>query len=148
DATPQFRGFVVERQILLPDGRVDVPWKNLDVEANYRETIFPRKYGDTDEEPGAQYVMLNEDHELTMPLPLLLSGKYPEVGLKSILSTVQKLSALKKPPVQHKSSQLKGEGNIFKRTQGSSVGSYGQPSSGEPGFPLIKGKAGMGSGGD
>jgi hypothetical protein len=92
--------------------------------------------------------MLHEDHELTMPLPLLLSGKYPDVGLPSILSTVQKLVALKKPPVQHKSSQLKGEGNVFKRTQGSSVGSYGQPSSGETGFPLIKGKAGMGSGSD
>jgi len=147
DAAPQFRGFVVERQVLLPDGRVDAPWKVLDVETNYRETIFPRKFGDKDEDPGMQYVMLNDDHELTMPLPLLLSGKYPDIGLNSIITTVQRLSAQKKPAIQHKPSQLKGEGNVFRKTQASPVGGMGQPPTNEAGFPSLtfKPKAGTGN---
>jgi hypothetical protein len=123
---PYFRGFVVERQILLPDGTVDVPWQPLDAEGNYRSTIFPRKVGDKEDDPSMAYVMLGEEHELDMPLPLLLSGGFPAVQLPGIKATIQKLSTLNKPPAQPKSpSKLLGEGSIWGNKKASQAASWG-----------------------
>jgi hypothetical protein len=91
DAAPHFRGVVVERQIRNDAGRVEVPWRTLDVDANHRATIFHRKYGDMEEEPKLRGVMLPEDYELVMPLPVLIGGKYPEVRLRSVLDAARKL---------------------------------------------------------
>jgi hypothetical protein len=156
DAAPQFRGFLIQRRVLYPDGREDVPWSFLDVDANYRETIFPRKYGDEEDNPDLRYVMLPDEFELAMPLPYILTdpakdkkkkgpeetvntdryGKYKPIHLPTIVATVNNQKALNKPPVQQKApSQLKGKGNIFKRTQGNTtVATSGQPLPGDAGF--------------
>ena len=85
---PQFRGLVVERRTVQRDGKTQ-PWEPLPFEAKYGETINPRKFGDRDDSPDLQSVILHEDHDLTMPLPILLDARYPDVRLASIAKTIQ-----------------------------------------------------------
>jgi len=126
--TPYFRGFVIQRQVAFSDGKIESSWRDLDFDGHYRSTIFPRKFGDIEEDPGNQLVMLHEDHELWMPLPILKSGKYPDIKLEGITNSIAAIKNLNKPPEQPKApSTLRGEGNIFKPTKSSGTGAIGQP---------------------
>ena len=97
DASPVFKGYVIERQVLTLDGKLDVDWQPLNVEEKYRETIYPRKFGDKEDDQFLQKVMLPPEHELTMPLPQLLMGDYPPNHLPQLQSAIQKMKALDKP---------------------------------------------------
>ena len=128
EETPLFRGVLVQRQILFPDGAVDVPWADVDVETQYRGTILRRKYQDKPEDPNSFYVMLHKGHKLVFPLPLLLTGKYPPIRLESINESIKKMVALNKPPEPKKApNQFKGDGDPFEPVGGSAVGANGQP---------------------
>ena len=153
DAIPAFRGYSIQRRI-VPQGVPDLSpeekersWQDLDIEAHYRETIFPRSPADKEDDASLQYVMLPPEHELVMPLPALLSGNYPEVHLPAILETMKKLKELNKPPVQPKAqSQLKGEGSIYRPAGSSALNTTGQPNiGGKDGINIPKiGKPGTG----
>ena len=131
DAVPLFRGFVIERQVLQPNGKVDIDWQPLNVEEKYRETIFRRTVSEQPERPEMQFVKLPEENQLVMPLPWLVSGGYAGLRLAPLLETIRKLQILNKPLELPKStSKLKGEGDIFRTTPSSTVGTQNQPNSG------------------
>ncbi len=102
EETPLFKGVLVQRQILLPDGTVEIPWADIDVVSNYMRTIYPRKYGDKPDDTNTQYVLLHGGHRLVMPLPILMEGKYPDIRLETIKETIRKQIALNKPPEKKK----------------------------------------------
>lgn len=149
DAAPIFKGFLIQRKILYPDYRIAADWHTLNYESHYKDTIYPRTLGDQEDPPELSYVKLPPEAEMVMPLPDLsaMKGRYPEIGLESIRNTIQKASALSKPPALPKSkSRLKGEGGVFGSNK-LETGAWGaQPNSPEftvPGRPGAK-KMGMG----
>ncbi|MCE9532644.1 MAG: hypothetical protein K8T89_16220 [Planctomycetes bacterium] len=128
--TPYFRGYVIQRQIQFPDGKVE-DWHDLSVLENYRSTIYTRKIRDLPNDPNLLYVMLNHRHKLTMPLPVLLSGKYPEMKLKGVQDSIEKLKLANKPPEHQRApSRFNSEGDIFEPTMGTEAGGVGQPNIG------------------
>ena len=130
EETPLFKGVLVQRQVLLPDGTVETPWTDLDVVSNYMRSIYPRKYGDKPDDPSTQYVLLHKGHRLVMPLPMLMGGKYPEIRMETIKETIKKQIALNKPPeVKKDPSQLLGQGDPFESVRPSTAGGAGQPNS-------------------
>jgi len=137
DATPVFKGLVVERQVLAPDGKViqfeGKDWAPLNFEEKYRETIFPRSVGEKEDDATLlQYVMfLPPEQELVMPLPLLLTGSYAPLRLASIQQTIRKLQAINKPiDVPRPKSRLQSGGSVWERTGVSPVAAAGQPQPG------------------
>ena len=98
EAPPRFHGFVVERRIVMRDGKPG-KWQSVPVEESYKKTIYPRSLGDHDD-AELRYVIAPPEHALTMLLPDLspLNGRYPDVRLPSILRAIQKLRETGKPP--------------------------------------------------
>lgn len=146
DAAPIFKGFLIQRRMLYLDNRVAADWHDLNYEAHYRETIYPRALGDHEDPWELAYVKLPVESKMVMPLPDLsgLKGTYPEITLKSIQDTLQKARDLNKPPALPKStSKLTGGGDIFGSNTLNQEGYAGnQPNS--PEFSLPPGRKGMG----
>ncbi|HEY8503836.1 MAG TPA: hypothetical protein VIL46_04600, partial [Gemmataceae bacterium] len=145
---PFFKGIEVERKVMTLDGSKEIqPWSALDFEADYRETIYPRKVGDAPEDPELAWVMLHPAYRLVLPLPLLAHGEYPKVTLGTIRQTIDKFKEMNKPPTFEDPNiqKLKGEGDIYAPVgavpglgYGSPGGYIGEPSEdGAPGaaFP-------------
>ena len=86
---PIFRGFVIQRRNCNLDGTVMRDWYDLDVESAYRKSIFGRMVATADEPVGLDRAMLSPENQLVMPLPFLISGKYPEVKLQSIEAAIR-----------------------------------------------------------
>jgi hypothetical protein len=139
EETPRFLGVLLQRQVRYPDGKIESDWADLDVEARYRTSIFPRKVENKPEEPGVPYVLLpsGSGHRFTMPLPALLSGSYPEIRLPTIVDTIKKLAALNRPPEKSQApSAFRGEGDIFDQGKPSQAAALGQPNLEAPKFPM------------
>jgi hypothetical protein len=112
-----FDGFEVERKISQrrPTGEVFVvqDWTKYDYEAKYMDLIYSRKLRDhlegTDRSSKqSQYLpyFYRYEDSLVMPLPELVSelGGYPQIRLKSILDTIEKLIAANTPKVDPSST--------------------------------------------
>lgn len=143
DAAPIFKGFLIQRQILYPDGRVAAPWHPLNYESYYKDTIFPRALGDQPDNPDLAYVKLPPESEFVMPLPSLeaLKGTYPEVHIESIWNTIRAFKDASKPPTVPKAgSRLNKEGSIFNNNKIDQGGIGAQPNSPEFTWGSKKGK--------
>jgi serine/threonine protein kinase len=87
ETVPQYRGFVVQRQTLAPNGKEIEPWADLDINQSYRE-IFRRRY-QFDEDPRNNYVLLPSGHRLAMPLPVLLGQKYADLRMPALQEAIK-----------------------------------------------------------
>jgi hypothetical protein len=135
ETVPQYRGFVVQRQTLAPDGKEIDTWADLDVQQSYRE-IFRRRY-QFDEDPRNNYVLLHSGHRLTMPLPVLLGEKYADLRIPALKEAIQKQEALRLPPEPPKApSQFDDNANIFDTGAANSAATSGQPNIGREGINI------------
>ena len=94
---PYYDGYDVRRKIssISPDGTVEVrqDWTDYDFEDQYRALINSRKSADHFDE-GYLAHFVRYEMSLALPLPELVSessDKYPNIRLKNILDTIEKL---------------------------------------------------------
>ncbi len=135
ETVPQYRGFVIQRQTLDPEGKEIDPWTDLDVQQSFRE-IFRRRY-QFDEDPKTNYVLLHSGHHLTMRLPLLLGQRYPDIRIPELKAAIQKQELANKPPEPPKAPSQFDEGaNIFDTDAANSAAGAGQPNIGRDGINI------------
>jgi hypothetical protein len=106
DASPVFKGYVIERQVLTLDGKLDVDWQPLNVEDRYRETIYPRKFGDKEDD---QY------------LPVLAEGDAPggtRINDAAAAAPVRRLSAESPAAASVSNPEDEGAGQAGRTAQG------------------------------
>jgi hypothetical protein len=120
---PVFNGVDVQRKLYRPlrkgssePGELVEDWTSLDLAANSQELRAVKLY--YDEDPvDLKRVELHEDHLLNMPLPHAIAGKYPDMKLKTIKESIDKMKkqdakAASLPPPK---SKFMGDANPFKR---------------------------------
>ncbi len=122
---PIFNGVDVQRRLYRPKhiGSSELvlveDWTSIDLAANSQDLRAVKLYYN-DEPEDLKRVMLHEDNMLVMPLPHEIAGKYPEMKLKTLKDSIEKMKKqdAKGPSVPPPPSRFKGEGNPFKRDQG------------------------------
>jgi hypothetical protein len=104
---PYFDGYNIKRKVsrMMPDGKLHViqDFADYNFEDKYRTLIDARKNGDHFEEGYLAY-FIRYEMALALPLPQLITetqknSPYPEIRLKNILATIEKLKAAAKPQV-------------------------------------------------
>ena len=136
---PFYRGVEVQRQTLAPDGKIEEAWSDLDVKTQFINKIHRKKFKYMENDPKTSYVVLlsssGKNHELVMPLPVLLNGdQYPRIRIPALVETIAHQVALNKPPEAPKpKSQFSGDTSIFDEdSQLSNIASRDQPNLGGP----------------
>jgi hypothetical protein len=116
DDLPVFNGVDLQRQIYKPNGDLVENWQSIDLAANSQALRAVKLFYD-DDPTDLKRVMLHEDHQLVMPLPHAIAGKYPEMKLKSLKDSIEKQKQLdpKGQNAPAPKSKYGGEGNPFKR---------------------------------
>jgi hypothetical protein len=121
---PTFHGLDVQRRALNP--KTDEPieeWQTIDL-AQTSQDLRAVTLSYNEDSNDLKRVELHEDHMLVMPLPHELAGKYPEMKLKSIKDSIDKIkkadpkNTAPKPP----KTKYGGEGNPFKRDNNTNAG--------------------------
>src|SRR5262249_11162059 len=89
---------------------------------------------------------LHEDNMLVMPLPHELTGKYPEMRLKTIKDSIEKVKKAdpKNTAPPPPKTRFQGDSNPFKRDEGATAGLYNPGGEGMVGslFPPMGSKPG------
>jgi hypothetical protein len=126
---PTFYGVDVQRRAYGPKGDLLENWQPVDLAANSQQ-LRAVKIEYNEEPADLKRVELHEDHMLIMPLPHELAGKYPEMKLKTIKDSIDKIKkADPKNTVARAPKTKLGEGNPFKREEAAHAGLY-NPSGG------------------
>jgi hypothetical protein len=126
-------------------------WTSIDLAGNSQDVRAVKLYYNEDSN-DLRRVMLHEDHMLVMPLPHEISGKYPEMKLPTLKTSIDKMKKqdAKGPALPPPPSRFKGEGNPFKRDQAPNSSLYNPGDAAGPGllpnFPKGKGPMDMGPG--
>lgn len=144
---PYYDGYNVRRKIsrIMPGGKLEVlqDWKDYDFEERYQTLINKRKIADSFDEGYLGYFVRYE-MALALPLPQLVTevGKYPEIKLKNILETIEKLKNAAKPPLE--SSKLRdrvlggtSKGDLYRPLAAQDTGgsfAFGSDAAGGKGF--------------
>jgi len=131
DDLPTFNGVDLQRRIYKPNGDLIEDWQSIDLAANSQELRAVKLYYDEDP-TDVKRVMLHEDHQLVMPLPHAIAGKYPEMKLKSLKDSIEKQKKLDPKGVSGPAPKAKfgGDGNPFKRDNLPAAGLYNPPGEG------------------
>jgi len=103
---PYYDGYEVRRKVSTfgPDGKEDViqDWAEYNFEDEYRTRINARRAADHFDEGFLGY-FIRYEMALALPLPELVTETgvtYPNIRLKNILETIEKLREASKPPVE------------------------------------------------
>ena len=137
DEMPTFNGVEVQRRVSRANGMMVEDWTPLPFVENGQQ-LRAIKLLDRDDPADLAWVSLHEDNQLVMPLPTEVTGKYPDLELKTLKDTIKKLKdSNARPNLPAPPSRFKGEINPFGR---SSVGSSGNL--------FNAGNRGTGGGGD
>jgi len=103
---PYYDGYEVRRKVstIGPDGKEEVlqDWAEYNFEDEYRTRINARRAADHFDEGFLGY-FIRYEMALALPLPELVTEtgvKYPDIRLKNILDTIEKLREASKPPVE------------------------------------------------
>jgi hypothetical protein len=144
---PVFRGVDVQRRAYNAKDELLEDWQTIDLALNSQELRAIKLYYNEDS-ADLKRVQLHEDHQLLMPLPHEIAGKYPEMRLKSLKDSIAKIKKtdpkLTVPPPPK--SKYIGQGNPFKREEGPNAGLYNPEVSGGGGALIPpSGKKGAGT---
>jgi len=136
---PTFNGVDLQRRIYKPNGQDLIEdWHSIELVANTLELRAVMLYYD-DDPADLKRVMLHEDHQLVMPLPHAIAGKYPEMKLKSLKDSIEKQKQLDPKGVTGPPPQQKFGGvgnNPFKRENAPTSSLY-NPGEGGAGGGLL-----------
>jgi hypothetical protein len=119
---PTFNGVDLQRRLYKQMGKgsseleMVEDWTSLDLATNSQDLRAVKLFYNEDSN-DLKRVMLHEDHMLVMPLPHEIAGKYPEMKLKTLKDSIDKMKKqdAKAPTIPAPSNKFKGEGNPFKR---------------------------------
>ncbi|WP_052639856.1 hypothetical protein [Zavarzinella formosa] len=144
DEMPVFNGVEVQRRISRPNGTPVEDWTPLPFVENSQQ-LRAVKLLDKEDPQDMAWVTLHEDNQLVMPLPTEVTGKYPDMNLKTIKDSIKKLKdANTRPNLPAPPSRFSGNAvNPFSR---SSVGGTTGASFYNPGAGPGGGEPGSGSG--
>jgi hypothetical protein len=125
DDMPVFNGVDVQRRLYRPKsigssepGELVEDWTSIDLAANSQDLRAVKLYYN-DDSADLKRVELHEDHMLVMPLPHEIAGKYPDLRLKTLKASIEKMKKqdAKADSLPAPKSKFKGEGNPFKRDE-------------------------------
>jgi hypothetical protein len=123
---PVFNGVDVQRRLYRPKsvgstepGDMVEDWTSIDLAGNSQDLRAVKLYYNEDS-ADLKRVMLHEDHMLVMPLPHEIAGKYPEMNLKTIKDSIEKMKkqdakGTNLPPPKNR---FMGDKNPFRRDSG------------------------------
>jgi hypothetical protein len=125
DDMPVFYGVDVQRRAYGPKGEQLEDWQTIELAVNSQDLRAVKLYYNEDS-ADLKRVELHEDNMLVMPLPHELTGKYPDMKLKTIKDAIEKMKKADPkntaPPAPK--TRFQGESNPFKRDEGPSAGLY------------------------
>jgi hypothetical protein len=129
---PVFNGVDVQRRLYRPKnagsseaGEMVEDWTSIDLAGNSQDLRAVKLYYN-DESAELKRVMMHEDHMLVMPLPHEFAGKYPEMNLKTLKDSIEKMKKqdFKGPNLPPPKSKFQGDANPYKRDSGVNTGLY------------------------
>ena len=88
---PVFNGVEVQRRLFNLKGEPLEDWSNLDYVGDSQDLRAIKLDIDRDESSDIQRVMLHEDNLLVMPLPIEVTGRYPEMKMQVLRDAIEKL---------------------------------------------------------
>jgi hypothetical protein len=125
DEYPMFNGIEVQRRSTR-NGNLFEDWTKIDHMTQGQHISFVTLM-DEPEDPNLSLVSLSEDNQLVMPLPLRVSGKYPEMNLKTLKESIAKVekSLGRNAKMPKQKSRFKGEQqNPFARRNSAAGGGF------------------------
>ncbi|HEX3152125.1 MAG TPA: hypothetical protein VHR66_28895 [Gemmataceae bacterium] len=121
---PVFHGVDVQRRVYSAKGEMLDDWQTIDLAINSQELRAIKLYYNEDSN-DLKRVELHEDHMLVMPLPHEIAGKYPDMKLKTIKDSIDKIKKADPKMTAPPPPKTKlGAGNPFKREEGPNAGLY------------------------